>query len=90
MTDYNMQYEIDKDLDKEFNLSEKSWKVCSDPSNPKYDLDVIKTEDVKESIKRLKSDFKIWDFKWIKSLTKKEFDEGIDFIINKRMGEKLI
>jgi len=39
-----------------FNLSEKIWKVCSDPLNKEYDLDVIDIEDVKEFISRLKEE----------------------------------
>ena len=34
-------------------LSNKSWKVVSDPINPNYDLDVIKTSDIKDFIRTI-------------------------------------
>ena len=39
-------------MTKEFNLSEKIWKVVSDPSSSNYDLDVADLKDIKEFIKR--------------------------------------
>ena len=41
-------------MTKESSLSDKSWKVISDPSNDDYDLDVIETKHVREAVKRLK------------------------------------
>ena len=65
-------------------LSDKSWKVCSDPINSNYDLDVIEIKDVKESIRLLKEDVRI-GLKPCGGLI-----ENVIGLIDKRVGNKLI
>ena len=70
-------------------LSNKSWKVIRDPINPNDDLDVIKTSDVKDFIRKLKEEF-VKDIKNRKLRSEKTVLGQFNYILDKLAGDKLI
>ena len=79
-------------MKKEFNLKEEKQKWASKWLHKKLTGRAYKElRDIEnEFIKRLKESFKIWNFDWVKSLKRKEFEKGVNEIIDKHAGEKLI